>query len=96
MQRLEQSLFNENERLPMEELSQTAVSRCLSAAKRYSLTQRETEVLLLLSNRYNAGAIADMLVVSEATAKTHMRKIYAKLDVHSQKDLIKLINSNDD
>lgn len=90
--RLEQSSFNENERLPAEELPQHTVARCLDVAELYGLTQRETEVLLLLANRYNASSIADLLIISEATTKTHMRKIYAKLDVHSQKDLIKLIN----
>lgn len=94
VRRLEQSSFNENERLPTEGLPKRIVACCLDASKRYDLTQRETEVLLLLVNRYNASSIADLLIISEATAKTHMRKIYAKLDVHSQKDLIKLVTGH--
>lgn len=91
--RLGQSAFNENERLPLEDLPPAVMACCLAIAKMGGLTQRETEVLLLLANRYNAGSIADMLVISEATAKTHMRKIYAKLNVHSQKELIRLIQA---
>lgn len=66
----------------------------LAVAQRCGLTQRETEVLLLLANRYNAQAIADVLVISETTAKTHMRKIYAKLGVHTQRELISYIEES--
>ena len=31
------------------------------------------------------------MVVSRSTAKTHVRNVYAKLDVHSQQDLINLV-----
>lgn len=96
LDRLEQSVFNEAERSQVEgfasaELPEMMASRCLSLSRQCSLTQRESEVLLLLADRYDAQAIARMLFISEATAKTHMRKIYAKAKVHSQKELIKLL-----
>lgn len=59
--------------------------------QKYGLTQREIEVLPLLAAGRNARAIADALYVSQATAKTHLRNIYAKLDVHAQKDLVDLV-----
>ena len=39
-----------------------------------------------------AKAVADELYVTQATAKTHLRNIYAKLDVHTQKDLVELVD----
>lgn len=59
--------------------------------QKYNLTQREIEVLPLLATGRNAKAVADELYVSQATAKTHLRNIYAKLDVHAQKDLVDLV-----
>lgn len=69
-------------------LERNNTQAAIAVAEQCGLTQRETEVLLLLANRYNAQAVAELLVISEATAKTHMRKIYAKLGVHTQKELI--------
>lgn len=59
--------------------------------QKYNLTQREIEVLPFLAAGRNAKAIADELYVSQATAKTHLRNIYAKLDVHTQKDLVDFV-----
>jgi DNA-binding NarL/FixJ family response regulator len=44
-----------------------------------SLTPREAEVLALLAEGLNVGAIASRLFVSESTAKTHVSRIYEKL-----------------
>lgn len=87
--RMEQSVFNDAKGTLRLKLSETLVSRCLVLCRQCGLTQRESEVLFLLADRYNAQSIAQMLFISEATAKTHMRKIYAKAGVHSQKELIK-------
>ena len=52
------------------------------------LTPRETEALELLAHGRNAQAIQERMVVSRSTAKTHIRNVYAKLEVHSQQELI--------
>lgn len=52
-----------------------------SAAERSGLTQRELEVLALASEGLTIRQTADRLFLSEATIKTHLRKIYAKLEV---------------
>jgi DNA-binding CsgD family transcriptional regulator len=46
-----------------------------------SLTCRELEVLALAANGLNGPAIAEALVLSLATVRTHFSNIYRKLDV---------------
>jgi len=55
---------------------------------RSTLTQRETEVLHLLSRGYSYGAIASQLGVSINTVGTHVKKLYAKLDVHTAAEAV--------
>ena len=67
------------------------VLSCSSIAKTYQLTRREDEVLQLLSEGMTAKDVAETLVVSSSTAKTHMRNIYAKLGIHTQNELILMV-----
>ena len=64
---------------------------CKMAAAVYALTPREAEALELLAHGRNTAAIQERMVVSRSTAKTHVRNVYAKLGVHSQQDLIDLV-----
>ena len=41
----------------------------------------------------DSAAIQEALYISAGTANTHMRHIYRKLDVHSQHELIDLVES---
>ena len=43
---------------------------------------------MLLAQNYRAPYIAEKLVVSQSTVKTHMRNLYSKLGVHSQAELL--------
>lgn len=61
------------------------------AGKR-GLTARETEIVLLVSQGYSAKTIAEMLYLSPETIRTHIKRIYRKLEVHSKQDIIKLVN----
>jgi len=45
------------------------------------LTARELEVIELVADGASAPAIAQELVLSNATVRTHLRNIYSKLDV---------------
>lgn len=66
----------------------------LSAA--YGLTQREREVVSLLAKGRNAQYIQDKLFISKNTVKSHMKHIYAKLDVHTQQELLSLFEEAED
>ncbi|MCE1255046.1 MAG: LuxR C-terminal-related transcriptional regulator, partial [Anaerolineae bacterium] len=52
------------------------------------LSEREYEVLSMLITGKTSKEIADLLMISVNTTKTHIQSIYRKFDVHSQKLLI--------
>ncbi|MCP4541042.1 MAG: helix-turn-helix transcriptional regulator [Chloroflexi bacterium] len=52
------------------------------------LTDRELDVLRLLSTDLSGPEIAEKLVVSANTIKTHIKRIYSKLDAHSRYEAI--------
>jgi LuxR family maltose regulon positive regulatory protein len=53
------------------------------------LTDREVEVLRLLSTHLSAPEVAEELVISRHTVRTHIKRIYGKLGVHSRADAIR-------
>lgn len=64
--------------------------KCHLIAGKYELTRREEEILRLLARGRDAAHVAEALCISTATARTHLRNIYAKLGVHSQQDILDL------
>lgn len=72
-----------------EELLRAACGR-LTADRR--LSPREADVLELLARGRNNAYIQEALVVTRNTVKSHIRHIYTKLDVHSQQELIDLVD----
>ena len=64
---------------------------CAAVAEKHRLTARETEVFELLARGRTSPVIQEKLVLSHNTVKTHVRHIYAKLDVHSQQELINMV-----
>ncbi len=60
-------------------------------ARRYQLSAREAEVFEMLAKGRNRAYISKTLVVSDNTTRTHMKNIYRKLGVHSQQDLLDLL-----
>lgn len=92
------SIFAEepSEETPLPEESQIKRDhfreRCEAVANTYLLSRRENEVMYYLARGYKSSFIQQQLYISEGTAKTHIRHIYRKLDIHSQQELIHLID----
>ena len=67
--------------------------QCEAIADRYLLSRRETEVMFLLAKGHNAAFIQDELCISKSTAKTHINHIYRKLDIHTQQELLSMVET---
>lgn len=70
---------------------QELANRCQALARKHGLSPREEEVLLLLAQRKTVGSIERELFIANGTAKTHIRHIYRKLDIHSRDELTDLL-----
>ena len=66
--------------------------RCRCVAQEGGLSPRETEVLAYLGRGHGVAFVADSLVVSESTVRTHVKNIYRKLGVSSREELLQLID----
>ncbi len=66
---------------------------CEALQERYALTQREYDVLCLLARGRTSTIIQEKLVLSHNTVKTHVRHIYTKLGIHSQQELIDMVEA---
>ena len=64
-------------------------------ATRYGLTTREQEVMELFGIGRSTAFIAQQLCISESTAKSHVRHIYAKCGIHNRQELLDLLESPD-
>ena len=53
-----------------------------------SLTERELEVVQLLSTSLSTAEIANELYIAVSTLRTHTKRIYGKLDAHSRREAI--------
>ena len=61
-----------------------AVSGC-------GLTEREIEILSIYASGRSAVYIAEELYLSNYTVKTHLRRSYAKLGVHTRQELLDMV-----
>jgi DNA-binding CsgD family transcriptional regulator/uncharacterized membrane protein len=67
---------------------------CYNLVSRYALTERESEVLFLLSRGHSIDSIAKTLYLSVNTIKKHRNSLYIKTGVHKRQELIDLINKD--
>ncbi|MEH2522950.1 MULTISPECIES: helix-turn-helix transcriptional regulator [unclassified Bradyrhizobium] len=63
-------------------------------ARLYRLTGGELRVLLALTQGLGAKEAADMLGISEPTARTHLQHIFSKTDTTRQADLLRLLQNS--
>ena len=68
---------------------------CQDISKQYHLTKREAEVFALLAAGYGRQYVSEKLVISEGTARTHIKHIYRKLNVHSKEELLDLVHKKE-
>lgn len=57
----------------------------------FGLTQRESEVAMLLAEGRSSTYIAGELYLSDNTVRSYVKSIYQKLEVHSKQDLIDFV-----
>ena len=81
---------------PAETLADLTASRIQDVSHTYHLSRRETDVFALLAQGRSIPYIAETLVISENTVRSHAQRIYAKLDVHSKQQLLDLVQGTDD
>lgn len=67
------------------------IKRCSQIASENGLSKRQTEVMVLFAKGRNLKYISEQLVISPSTVSMHRQHIYQKLDIHSQQELIDLI-----
>lgn len=67
---------------------QAALDRVASG---YRLTDRERDVALRLARGYTLPQTADALGLTLDTVRSHVKRLYAKLDIHKKQQLIELL-----
>ncbi len=65
--------------------------RCARIGSECGLTEREVEIFGMLARGRNGRFVMEHYVISRNTVKSHVKHIYAKLGVHSQQELIDLV-----
>ncbi|WP_172623442.1 helix-turn-helix transcriptional regulator [Arabiibacter massiliensis] len=86
-----QRIFSDLESRPAPQDFSFIDERCAALGGQYALTAREVEVMQLLCKGRSKAYIAETLFITENTVRGHARRLYAKLDVHSKKELQELI-----
>lgn len=83
----------ESSAAPTEHKAKAADDHLDRFADAYGLTSRERDIFALFAEGRSAPYIAEMLVLSENTVKTHLRHVYTKCGLHNRQDLLDAIAS---
>lgn len=65
---------------------------CSEVSKEFSLSCRESEILILIARGYTTNNMAEKLVISPYTVNTHVRHIYEKMQIHKRSELLNYLN----
>ncbi|MEE0705091.1 MAG: helix-turn-helix transcriptional regulator [Adlercreutzia sp.] len=68
-------------------------ARCETLADECGLTPREREIFGYLGRGHGIAFVADTLVISESTVRTHVKSIYKKLGVGSREELLEKVDA---
>lgn len=68
--------------------------RCAKVAENCKLSPRETEIFGYLGRGHGIVFIAETLVISESTVRTHVKNIYKKIGVSSREELLQLVDQD--
>lgn len=69
--------------------------QCALLQAHFKLSNREIEIVDAVARGYTVGAIAQQFGVSENTVRTHMKRLYTKLDIHKKQQLVELVRTFD-
>jgi len=67
----------------------TSSSSMIEPLSKRELEKRELEIMRLLTTHLSSTEIAGELVISTNTVRSHIKRIYSKLNVHSRRDAIR-------
>ncbi|MEC4294912.1 helix-turn-helix transcriptional regulator [Adlercreutzia shanghongiae] len=79
--------------LAVDSVDEALARACLRIQERYGLSDRETEIAVLLAKGRTRPYIREQLFISTNTVATHIKHIYQKLNIHSKEELIDMVNS---
>ena len=65
--------------------------QCEAIRLAYRLSDRETEVMELIVRGDTVNRVSTKLAISENTVRTHAKRIYAKLGIHSKQEMSDLV-----
>lgn len=78
---------------PKKRFDKVLRDKCRELSKAHDLSQRESEILLMLAEGKRAAQIEQECYISIHTVRNHIHNIYKKLGVHTFKELSALISS---
>lgn len=67
--------------------------RIAAIPERFGISLREAEIMELFAQGRSANWIAEELVISKNTVRSHIRSIYTKLDVHTRQELLDFLKT---
>lgn len=79
--------------IPVRPVLDRVTKQCEAIRLAFRLSDRETEVMEHIARGDTVARIAEKLGVSENTVRTHTKRVYTKLGIHSKQELGDLVQS---
>jgi DNA-binding CsgD family transcriptional regulator len=70
------------------------MKHCRIVSEHFGLSERESEVLIYFAKGRNSAYIQNELCLSKNTVNSHRKHIYTKLGIHSNQDLINMVQGS--